>query len=99
MPTHVPNIDLRLHRTTLYNSIFVYDDEMLVNQHIYGVYGYMAPILHLRRVEGADLFDMYAESFERVWREACPFDPTESQSADAKPQHALDKSIGVPEIG
>ncbi len=26
---------------TLYNSIFVYDDEMLINHHIYGMYGYM----------------------------------------------------------
>jgi len=29
-----------LHQTALYNSIFRYDDQMLVNQHIYGTYGY-----------------------------------------------------------
>lgn len=73
---------------------------MLINQHAYGgVYGYLAPILHLCRTEGADLFDMYAESLERVWQEAYPFDPAERQSADAKPQHALNKGIGVPKIG
>jgi hypothetical protein len=40
---------------------------MLINQHIYGTYGYMAPILHLRRMEGGDFFDMYLQSFIRVW--------------------------------
>lgn len=62
-------IEFRLHGTCLYNSIFRYDDQMLVNQHIYGTYGYLAPILHLRRVEGSDLFDTYMRSFELVWSE------------------------------
>jgi hypothetical protein len=65
----VDGIDFRLHGTSLYNSIFRYDDQMLVNQHIYGTYGYIAPILHLRRVAGADLFETYMKSFELVWRE------------------------------
>jgi len=63
----MPGVQFRLQRSTLYNSIFVYDDEMLVNQHVYGMYGYMAPLLHLRRMEGGTLFDMYIKSFERVW--------------------------------
>jgi hypothetical protein len=42
---------------------------MLVNQHIYGTYGYIAPILHLRKVAGGDLFETYMKSFELVWRE------------------------------
>lgn len=63
----MPGVEFLLQRATLYNSIFVYDDEMLVNQHVYGMYGYMAPILHLRRIEGGDFFDMYIKSFERVW--------------------------------
>ncbi|MFI6900343.1 helix-turn-helix domain-containing protein [Nonomuraea sp. NPDC050394] len=68
----IPGIEFRLHRTSLYNSIFRYDDEMLINQHIYGAYGYIAPILHLRRVEGGDFFDTYIRSFERVWETAYP---------------------------
>ena len=31
------NIDLRLHRAVLYNSIYRADDQFLVNQHIYGI--------------------------------------------------------------
>jgi hypothetical protein len=63
----VEGIEFRLHGTSLYNSIFRYDDHMLVNQHIYGTYGYIAPILHLRKVEGRDLFDTYMRSFELIW--------------------------------
>jgi hypothetical protein len=97
----VPNIDFRLHRTTLYNSIFIYDNEMLINQHAYGVYGYQAPILHLRKVEGGDLFDMYAQSFERVWQESYPFEPADRSlpaRATAEAQKTLDQAIGVTQI-
>ncbi|MGC7095604.1 hypothetical protein ACPZ19_13120 [Amycolatopsis lurida] len=62
-------IEFRLHGTALYNSIFRYDDEMLVNQHAYGTYGYIAPILHLKRSPSGDLFDTYMKSFSLVWEE------------------------------
>jgi len=52
----VPGVDFRLQSETLYNSIFAYDDEMLINQHVYGMYGYMAPVLHLHRMDGEDFF-------------------------------------------
>jgi phosphatidylserine/phosphatidylglycerophosphate/cardiolipin synthase-like enzyme len=70
----VPGVRFLLQKETLYNSIFVYDDEMLVNQHVYGMYGYMAPILHLRRIEGGDFFDMYIRSFDRVWEISSPIE-------------------------
>lgn len=62
-------VSFRLHGTALYNSIFRYDDQMLINQHIYGTYGYLAPILHLRQVTGCDLFETYLRSFELIWEE------------------------------
>jgi transcriptional regulator with XRE-family HTH domain len=65
----VHGIQFRLHGTSLYNSIFRYDDQMLINQHIYGTYGYIAPILHLRKIDGADLFKTYMNSLDLVWRE------------------------------
>lgn len=67
-----PNATFRLHDTTLYTSIYRGDDDMLVSTHIYGQPGHMTPLLHLRRVPGADLFANYAESFERIWAEASP---------------------------
>ena len=57
----VDGVEFRLHATSLYNSIFRY------NQHIYGTYGYIAPTLHLRKKPDGDLFDTYMRSFDRVW--------------------------------
>lgn len=63
----VPAVEIRLHTTVLYNSIYRADDEMLVNPHVYGTAAAQAPILHLQRHGDGDLFDTYANSFERVW--------------------------------
>ncbi|MFD8883332.1 helix-turn-helix domain-containing protein [Streptomyces erythrochromogenes] len=63
-------VEFRLHSTTLYNSIYRADNELLANGHVYGVGAYMAPVLHLQRVPGGELFDTYAESIERVWETA-----------------------------
>ncbi|WP_405501184.1 helix-turn-helix transcriptional regulator [Streptomyces niveus] len=68
----LPGVEFRLHSTTLYNSIYRADDEMLANGHLYGVGAYMAPVLHIQRVPGGELFDAYAESVERVWDSARP---------------------------
>ncbi|PWI43195.1 helix-turn-helix transcriptional regulator [Streptomyces sp. ICBB 8177] len=66
----LPGVEFRLHGTTLYNSLYRSDDAMLVNGHIYGVGAYLAPVMHLQRVPGGELFDTYAESVERVWEGA-----------------------------
>jgi transcriptional regulator with XRE-family HTH domain len=66
----VHGVDIRLHDTTLYNSIFRFDEDMLVNTHVWGVNAYGAPILHLRRVDGGGLFDTYSSSFDMVWAKA-----------------------------
>jgi hypothetical protein len=62
-----PGIEFRFHKTTLYNSIFRFDGEMIVNMHVYGVPGAHAPALHLRKLGAGDLFDTYAKSFVDVW--------------------------------
>jgi hypothetical protein len=66
-------IDVRFHDTTLYSSIYRFDDEMLVNAHVYGLPGAHAPLLHLRRLSAGDLFDTYAQTFERIWTDAAPW--------------------------
>lgn len=65
----IKGVELRYHETTLYNSIFRFDDEMMVNMHVYGQPGAYAPAMHLRRLPGGDLFDTYVTSFEQVWNE------------------------------
>jgi hypothetical protein len=61
-----------MHRTTLYTSIFQFDDQMLVNPHVYGLLAAYAPTLHLRRVGSGGMFETYLRSFERVWQDALP---------------------------
>lgn len=68
----VPGIELRTHATTLYNSLYRADDQVLVNAHVWGVNAYGAPVWHLRRNSGGGVFDTYAESFSAVWKTARP---------------------------
>lgn len=67
-------VEVRLHDTVLYNSIYRADDELLVNTHIYGQPAAQAPVLHLRRVAGGSMVSTYLDSFERVWSQARPLD-------------------------
>jgi len=67
-----PGVKARFHATPLYNSIYRFDDEMLVNLHTYGFPAAHNPVLHLRRLSGGDLFDLYADSFDRVWSSGHP---------------------------
>ncbi|MFD2419965.1 XRE family transcriptional regulator [Amycolatopsis pigmentata] len=68
----VPGIEIRTHGTVLYNSIYRFDDEMIVNPHVYGKMAPHAPALHLRRLSAGDLFTTYADSFTAVWEDAKP---------------------------
>jgi hypothetical protein len=68
----LPGVEFRLHSTTLYNSLYRADNDMLVNPHIYGVGAYLAPVLHIQRVPGGEMFDAYADSIERIWESARP---------------------------
>jgi transcriptional regulator with XRE-family HTH domain len=63
--------EVRLHDTPLYNSVYRFDDDMIVNTHVYGILAAYTPVMHLRRVDGA-YFSTYLESFERVWASARP---------------------------
>ena len=65
-------IEMRLHATTLYSSIYRFDDEMLVNPHVYGLPAAHLPVLHLRRTPAGRLFGTYAECFRRIWADAVP---------------------------
>jgi hypothetical protein len=62
----VENIAVYYHDTTLYNSIYRFDDEMLVNTHLFGTPAAYAPVLHLRRLAGGEIFENYTSSFNRV---------------------------------
>jgi transcriptional regulator with XRE-family HTH domain len=70
----IDNIEIRLHGTTLYNSIYRGDEQLLVNTHIYGMMTNNAPTFHLRKIPGGDMASTYLESFEHVWGSATPLE-------------------------
>jgi hypothetical protein len=69
-PLLTSGVQIRLHPTVLYNSIYHADDEMLINHHVYGVAAAYAPVLHLRRQGDNEVFSTYVASFERIWSSA-----------------------------
>jgi len=68
----IEGVEFRYHSTVLYNSIYLSDDQLLVNTHIYGVPAFRAPVWHLRKVAGGEILSTYLESFERTWATAVP---------------------------
>ncbi|MGV9270149.1 helix-turn-helix domain-containing protein [Kitasatospora sp. NPDC003701] len=67
-----PGVEIRTHGTTLYNSLYRADDQVLVNAHVWGVNAFGAPVWHLRRTGAGTLFDTCAASFDAVWNAALP---------------------------
>jgi hypothetical protein len=63
----VASIEIRIHRMALYNSIYHADDELLCNQHAYGVPASRSPVLHLQHRSHDDLTHTYLDSFNQIW--------------------------------
>ena len=59
-----PGVEVRTHSTTLYNSLFRFDQDLMVNAHAYGEPAGHSPVLHLRRVPGGRMWDHYMRSFD-----------------------------------
>jgi transcriptional regulator with XRE-family HTH domain len=66
------NVEIRMHRAVLYNSIYRVDDQLIVNQHAYGISAAHAPVFCLRGTRDGEMAALYFESFERVWASAAP---------------------------
>ena len=69
-----PGIEVRLHATTLYVSMYRADDVMLANNHVFGSPALRSPVMQLQHIPGAQMFAHYAGSFERVWETARPYE-------------------------
>jgi hypothetical protein len=68
----VENVQIRLHDTVLYNSLYRADDHLMVNQHAYGIPASHSPVFCFRESESGDMLAAYLASFERVRAEAKP---------------------------
>jgi len=66
------NIEIRLHQSVLYNSIYRADGQLFVNQHAYGIPAAHAPVFCFHDSEGGDMVASYLAGFERVWATAVP---------------------------
>jgi hypothetical protein len=66
------NVAIRLHQIVLYNSIYRADDQLMVNQHAYGIPASHAPVFCLCESGRVDMTDSYVASFERAWSAATP---------------------------
>lgn len=63
-------IEIRLHEAALYNSIYRADDQLLVNQHVYGVSEARSPVFCYRKSESNGIAAAHLDSFEKVWMSA-----------------------------
>ena len=65
-----PGVEARKHGSTLYNSIFRFDDTLLVNPHTIGAAASQSPIMHFQRIVGGRIFTHYMGGFEHTWTAA-----------------------------
>ncbi|MGP3688566.1 helix-turn-helix domain-containing protein [Streptomyces sp. IBSNAI002] len=65
--TATPGVEVRLHETILYNSIYRFDDDVLVNPHVLGAPAGQNPVLHFRYIPGGRSFRHYMRSFDYAW--------------------------------
>jgi hypothetical protein len=69
----VDSCQMRLHSTTLYASLFRYDDQIMADPHAYGEPASANLVLHLRRLDGGQVSGHYMACFEQVWETAKPW--------------------------
>lgn len=58
----------------LYNSLFRFDQDLLVNGHAYGAPAGHSPVMHLRHVPGGRMWEHFMRSFEEVWTAGTPIE-------------------------
>lgn len=70
-------VEVRTHSTVLYNSIYRFDDNLLVNGHAHGALAGQSPVLHLRKAPNGQMWNHYMRSFELTWKNSNPEPQTE----------------------
>ena len=73
--TSAPNVEIRLHRTVLYNSIYRADGQFMVNHHTYGIPAAQAPVFCVCDTGSGDMAALYRDSFEHVWAGSATIEP------------------------
>ncbi|WP_433728588.1 hypothetical protein ACQP0C_39375 [Nocardia sp. CA-129566] len=68
-----PGCRIGLHTTHLYNSVFRFDDLMLVTPYLVRARGYQHPALYLRKLSPYGLFASFEDQFEQIWGTVTPY--------------------------
>jgi hypothetical protein len=55
-----------------FDALYRFDDQMLVTPYLYRLHGYQHPLLHLKRLGPAGIFESYAQQFEAIRAESQP---------------------------
>jgi len=66
----VENVEIRLHDAVLYNSIYRADDQLLINQHAYGIPAAHSPVFQIQATQDDGMAGAYLGSFERIWAQS-----------------------------
>jgi len=64
------NVEIRLHQSVLYNSIYRADGQLFVNQHAYGIPAAHSPVFCFHESANGDMAAAYVLSFDRIWASA-----------------------------
>ncbi len=75
-----PGCVVGLHSSHLYNSVFRFDDEMIVTPYLFRARGYQHTALYLRRLSQHGIFDSFADQFEQLWGTVTPYSTTQGFS-------------------
>jgi transcriptional regulator with XRE-family HTH domain len=68
----VAGVEIRTHSTVLYNSIYLTEKRLLINQHIYGLPAAKSPVVEIDRDVSPEMAETYVRSFDLVWQDANP---------------------------
>lgn len=60
-------VEIRLHSTVLYSSVFLTEKRILANQHVHGLPAAKSPVIEVDRLKSLDMADVYIRSYERAW--------------------------------
>ncbi|MET9711449.1 helix-turn-helix domain-containing protein [Nocardiopsis alba] len=64
----IDGVEIRTHSTVLYNSVYLTEKRLLVNQHVYGLPAAKSPVVEIDRALFFNMAGIYIRSFENVWR-------------------------------
>lgn len=71
--TTTPGCGIGLHTMHLYNSVFRFDDQMIVTPYLVRARGYQHPALHLRSLSRHGIFASFADQVEQIWDTTTPY--------------------------